>query len=212
MRRRRAQTLGFAGAVLMLGIGPMLTACAGSAGAHGAPVVSPSPSAASPSAAEQADPAFPVTNPGGTVDAASQHKADTWLAGAVVPAAAVRSGTRPVGVASGSSTGMWCRPMADAVGYWTLPGMSAEDTLAWLRSHPSQGMEVAGGNEAPHASDSQPSGGTVVDEPAPMSLEAVVFTVTSVGSGSGIRADAFAKADDSVCATAPPGTMLGIGG
>lgn len=107
---------------------------------------------------------------------------------------------------------MWCRPMADAVGYWTLPSMSAHDTLAWLRSHPSRGMKVTGGNETLQAGNSQAPGGTVVDEPAPMSLEAVIFTVTSRGSGSGIRADAFAKAADSVCATAPPGTELGIGG
>ncbi|WP_370053421.1 hypothetical protein [Leifsonia sp. EB41] len=102
--------------------------------------------------------------------------------------------------------------MADAVGYWTLPNVSADAALAWLRSHPSQGMQVTGGNETPQAGDSRATGGTVVDEPAPTSLEALIFTVTSVGSGSGIRADAFAKADNSVCATAPPGTMLGIGG
>ncbi|WP_295118953.1 hypothetical protein [uncultured Leifsonia sp.] len=102
--------------------------------------------------------------------------------------------------------------MADAVGYWTLPSMSTHDTLAWLRSHPSQGMQVMGSNEAVQASNTQASGGTVVDEPTPMSLEALIFTVTSVGSGSGIRADAFAKADNSVCATAPPGAELGIGG
>ena len=207
--RRRARIVGLAGSIVVLAAGPMLTACAGPvAVAHDRPAVASS----SPSSPAQADPAFPVTNPGGTVDAASQRKADLWLAGAVVPPGAVRSDTRPVGVASGSTTGMWCRPMADAVGYWTLPSMSAADTLAWLRSHPSQGMEVAGGNEVAHASNTPASGGSVVDEPTPMSLEAVIFTVTGVGSGSGIRADAFAKADKSVCATPPPGTMLGIGG
>jgi hypothetical protein len=204
----RSQRVGFAGALLVLASGSMLTACSSVAFSHDAPTAVPTSS----SSGEQSTPAFPVTDPGETVDAASQHQADLWLAGAVVPAAAVRSDTRPDGVASGTSTGMWCQPMADAVGYWTLPSMSAHDTLAWLRSHPSQGMQVTGGNETPQAGNSQASGGTVVDEPAPMSLEAVIFTVTSMGSGSGIRADAFAKAHDSVCATAPPGTELGIGG
>lgn len=207
MRPLRAR-VGFAGALLVLASGSMLTACSSVAVSRDSPTAVPSGS----SSGEQSTPQFPVTNPGGTVDAASQHKADLWLAGAVLPAAAVRSATRPDGVASGTSTGMWCRPMADAVGYWTLPSMSTHDTLAWLRSHPSQGMQVMGSNEAVQPSNTQASGGTVVDEPTPMSLEALIFTVTSVGSGSGIRADAFAKAADSVCATAPPGAELGIGG
>lgn len=157
-------------------------------------------------------PSFPVANPGGKVDAASQHKADTWLAGAVVPAGAVKSSTQPAGVASAAIPEMWCAPMADAVGYWTLPSMSADDTMAWLMSHASQGMTVSGGSGNPRTGNETNVGGTVVDEPAPMSLEALIFTVTPIGSGSGVRADAFAIAADSVCATPPPGTELGIGG
>jgi len=163
-------------------------------------------------AKQQAAPTFPVADPGGKVDAASQQKADGWLAGAVVPPGAVTARTRPTGVAKRSGTDMWCEPMADAVGYWTLPGMSADDTMAWLGSHPSLGMTVTGGSGNPRSGGETNAGGVVVNEPAPMSLEALIFTVTPIGSGSGIRADAFAKAANSVCATAPPGTALGIGG
>ena len=191
-------------------IGLALTACAGEpTDAHAAPAAaksSPSP------ASTQAHPAFPVVNPGGKVDAASQHKADSWLADSVVPPGAVRSRTEPAGVAGGASTGMWCKPMAHAVGYWTLPGMSADDTWTWLRSHAGPGMTVASASGNPQSGNDTNVGGTVVDEPAPMSLDAVIFTVTPIGSGSGLRADAFARAANSICATPPPGTMLGIGG
>lgn len=211
MGRRRPQMVGATATGVLLVIGLMLTACAGAqTSEHGA--LAAATSGASPTATQQTDPAFPVADPGGKVDAASQHKADTWLAGAVVPPGAVRSNTQPAGVASGAGTDMWCQPMADAVGYWTLPSMSAGDTLTWLRSHASQGMSVTGGSDAAQTSTSAASGGIVVDEPAPMSLEALIFTVTTTGSGSGIRADAFTKADNSVCATASPGTQLGIGG
>ncbi|WP_369964023.1 hypothetical protein [Leifsonia sp. EB34] len=122
------------------------------------------------------------------------------------------SRTQPAGVANGATPRMWCTPMAQAVGYWTLPGMSADDTLTWLRAHPSQGMMVASSSTNPQSGNEANVGGTVVDEPELMSLEALIFTVTPIGSGAGLRADAFAKATDSTCATPPPGTMLGIGG
>ncbi|GAA4154581.1 hypothetical protein GCM10022286_02360 [Gryllotalpicola daejeonensis] len=153
-----------------------------------------------------------MADPGAKVDAASQHKADGWLAGAVVPPGAAKSGTQPAGVADGAGTEMWCAPMADAVGYWTLPHMSADDTMAWLESHPSAGMKVYAATGNVRVGDETNVGGFVVDEPSLLSLEALIFTVTPIGSGSGIRADAFTKAADSVCATAPPGTELGIGG
>ncbi|MFC4244422.1 hypothetical protein ACFOYW_13675 [Gryllotalpicola reticulitermitis] len=102
--------------------------------------------------------------------------------------------------------------MANAVGYWTVPGMSADETMIWLESHASQGMKVTGGSGNQASGSETDTGGTIVDEPSPMSLEALIFTVTPIGSGSGIRADAFTKATTSVCATPPPGTMLGIGG
>jgi hypothetical protein len=102
--------------------------------------------------------------------------------------------------------------MAHAVEYWTLPGMSADDTMAWLESHPSRGMVYASASGNPRTSSETNVGGTVVDEPAHMSIEAMIFTIAPIGSGSGIRADAFAMAANSVCATPPPGVMLGIGG
>jgi hypothetical protein len=194
----------------LLAVVPVLTACAGEeTNAHAAPA--PAKSSPSPDPAST-NPTFPVANPSAKVDDASQHKADTWLAGAVVPSGAVKSSTQPAGVASGATPEMWCQPMADAVGYWTLPSMRADDTLTWLRSHASQGMKVTGGSDNLESGNITIGGGSVVDEPAPVSLEALIFTVTSIGSGSGIRADAFTKAANSVCATAPPGTDLGIGG
>lgn len=206
----RARAAGFAATALLIALGALLTACASEpTDARAAPATaesSPSP------AAMKSHFTFPVADPGGKVDAASQHKADGWLAGAVVPPGATSSRTQPAGVASGASPGMWCKPMAHAVGYWTLPRMSADDTLSWLRSHASQGMMIASASGNPRSGNETNVGGTVVDEPARMSLEAMIFTVTPIGSGSGLRADAFAQATNSVCATPPPGTMLGIGG
>ena len=208
MRARRTRAVGFAALALVVALGPLLTACVGERmdARPAAAESSPSPTAT------RAQITFPVADPGAQVDAASQQKADGWLADAVVPPGAASSRTRPAGVANGASPRMWCTPMAQAVGYWTLPGMSADDTLTWLRAHPSQGMMVASSSSNPQSGNEANVGGTVVDEPEPMSLEAVIFTVTPIGSGAGLRADAYAKATDSVCATPPPGTMLGIGG
>ena len=208
MRARRTAAVGVAGMALLVALGPLLTACAGEkvAAAPATAESSPSPTAA------QTQITFPVADPGGKVDATSQHKANGWLAGAVVPPGAVSSRTQPAGVANDASPRMWCTPMAQAVGYWTLPDMSADDTWVWLRAHASQGMMVTSSSSNPQSGNERNVGGTVVDEPTPMSLEALIFTVTPIGSGSGLRADAFAKATDSVCATPPPGTMLGIGG
>jgi len=181
----------------------MLTACtAAQAHAH----------AAAPASKSGPGPVPPVPSPDASVDAASQHKANDWLAGAAVPPAAARSKTQPVGVANNAAPQMWCQPMAHAVGYWTVPNMPPDDTLAWLRAHASRGMDVYAGSGNAYTDNATDAGGTVVDQPELGSLEALIFTVTSVGSGAGIRADAFTMAADSVCVTPPPGTSLGIGG
>jgi hypothetical protein len=193
---------------LFLAVGLMLAACVGDQ-TH--PHDTPAAAKSSPSPQDSA-PQFPVADSGGKVDAASQQKADSWLAGAVVPPGAVRSSTRPDVVATEPAPEMWCKPMAHAIGYWTLSSMSADDTMTWLESHPSQGMVYASASGNPRVGDETNVGGFVVYEPTHMSLEALIFTVTPTGSGSGIRAEAFAKATNSVCATPAPGTMLGIGG
>lgn len=209
--RRHARTSAAVTLVLFTVVGTALAGCAAkSTDAFAARSMSTSSPTPTPSL--QATPEFPVLNPGGKVDAASQHTADTWLAGAVVPPGAVRHANRPSEVADGVSIGMWCTPMADAVGYWTVPGMSPDDAMAWLEKHPSHGMLVTGGSGNVTTGNATNPGGSVVDEPQLESLEAMIFTVTASGSGSGIRADAFAKAADSVCAAPLPGTHLGIGG
>ena len=217
MRQRSAgRVASVAAGILLLAFAPLLAGCAGTkTSVHPRPAAAQtSPSAPAPSITPTFPdaPAFPVASPGATVDAASQHKAESWVADAAVPPGAVKSSTQPDGVASGAAPEMWCAPMADAVGYWTLPSMSADATLAWLTSHASGGMMVASASGNPRVGNETNVGGTVVDEPAPSSLEALIFTVTPIGSGAGIRADAFTKAAGSVCATPPPGTMLGIGG
>lgn len=208
MRQRRVRLGDFAAVGLLLAVGPMLAACAGGQ----AIADNAAPTSSQPPTSTQAAPKFPVADPTGKVDAASQHKADTWLAGAAVPPGAVRSDTRPAGTPTGPAPEMWCTPMAHAVGYWTLPSMSPDNTMTWLESHPSQGMVYASASGNPRVGNETNVGGFVVYEPTHMSLEALIFTVTPIGSGSGIRADAFAKAPNSVCATPPPGVMLGIGG
>jgi len=166
MRKHRAPILGTAATGLLLMIGPALTACTGAP--TDAQATSPA-TASSPSPTKKTEPRFPIRPATSPVDAAALKKAETWLAGATVPPGVVVSANRPDGVASSPTPQMWCTPMAHAVGYWTLPGMSADETMAWLTSHSSQGMTV-------------------------------------VSSG------AFALATNSVCATPPPGVMLGIGG
>lgn len=215
-RQRRSAPIALA---LLLAVIPSLTACAGvqndaASDAHTAlPAATSTPSPTPlPDSSTTAAPTFPIANPGAKVDAASQQKAEGWLAGAVVPPGAVKSTTQPVGAASGPGTDMWCQPMADAVGYWTLPSTSADDTLVWLESHASRGMNVYSVSGNARSGNASNVGGTVVDQPTPGSLEALIFSITPMGSGSAIRADAFTKAASSVCATAQPGTMLGIGG
>ena len=196
-RRQRTRTLGFAVAVSLIAVGSILTACAG------AQTTNPHARASAKSSASSA-------NSDPSVDAASQHRADGWVGGAVVPSGAIRSSTQLPGIANGTNVGMWCEPMAHAVGYWALPRMSAADTRAWLVSHPSDDMTVTTGDPTP-GSDPD-AGGTVIEQPSDGSLEALIFTVTPRTSGAGVRLDAFAMTADSVCATAPGGSQHGIGG
>jgi hypothetical protein len=102
--------------------------------------------------------------------------------------------------------------MADAVGYWSLPSMDPSAAVSWLSSNPSDRMIVTSSSRDEAAEGTASGGGLVVDQTNLGSLEALIFTVTSTGTGTGIRADAFRKAGDSVCATASPGDSLGIGG
>lgn len=193
-------SLGFVAVGPVLAIAPVLAACA----ALQTTADDAAQSRPRATSTHQPGPEFPVTSPGGKVDAASQQRADTWLAGALVPPGAVQSRTLPPGVASEETMGVWCTPMADAVGYWTLPSMSAGDTLGWLATHASRSMQVTSGGNIPASETESTAGGSVVDEPMPApSLEAMIVTVTSIGNGTGIRADALARGTNSVCATAP---------
>lgn len=138
--------------------------------------------------------------------------AQARLAHAPVPPGAVSSTIRPDGVASALAMSFWCQPMADAVQYWTVAGMSVASTVDYLKTHPPQGLtlaEVTGSNAA---------GDTNVDAKIveyAVSLDAgdgLVYEVTPVDSGAGIRADALVTPANAICATAPPGTVLGYWG
>jgi hypothetical protein len=208
MSRRGNGLVTIAALSLVAVIGAALSGCAREQ-AH----AQSSPSAAVSHTAEHTGgPVSPASNPGGNVDAAAKAKAKAWLAAAVVPPSFAESRVRPTGVASSAGTGLWCEPMATAVSYWTAPATSASSALTWLEQNASRGMRVTSVSGDPTAGDSAERGGTVVDERPSDSGEALIFSVTSIGSGSGIRADAFTMAENSKCASAPAGTTLGIGG
>ncbi|WP_460518528.1 hypothetical protein [Humibacter antri] len=129
-----------------------------------------------------------------------------------VPPGAAASPTRPDGVASALAMGFWCQPMADVTGYWTVPGSSVDSVVDYLKTHSPQGLtleEVTSSNAAGNVHvDAQ-----MIEYAASTNAQnGLVFEVTPVNSGTGIRADSLEVPTNATCATAPPGTAIGYWG
>lgn len=102
--------------------------------------------------------------------------------------------------------------MADVTGYWTVPDMSPDAVVGYLTAHPPKGLtlaEVTGSNAAGDVN----TDAKIVEYAANMdSQNGLVYEVTSIGAGAGIRADALVVPANATCATAPPGTSIGFWG
>jgi hypothetical protein len=186
--------------------------CAGPAGEVSSGVQPPVASIA-PSPTGSVDPmdqapAIPTPKPGATVDAAAQAKADAWLAGAVLPPGAVKVQSPPSGTSIGSvHQGWWCQPMATAGAYWTVSGMGMVDAANWLRQHPSNGLQVV--YPALETPNPDLTNDSVFDFASPTATEGMTFQLATHGdSGAVIHLEIGVLAQDSVCATAGPGSQL----
>jgi hypothetical protein len=138
--------------------------------------------------------------------------AQNRLATADVPPGSISSTTRPAGVASALAMGFWCQPMADATAYWTVPGMSVDAVVDYLKTHAPHGLTFAEATGTNAAGDTNATVQLVEYAATPDAQNGLVYEVTTVGSGAGIRADALAVPANATCATAPPGTAIGYWG
>jgi len=154
-------------------------------------------------------PVFSSPSPGITPDAASMAGARARLAHALVPPGARRSTTRPHGVASALALGFWCQPMADAIGYWTVPGESVKSVVSYLSSHPPQKLTLADEDSSNAAGDPDVVAQMVEYASKSGGQDGLIYEVTPLATGAGIRADALVVPTNATCATAPPGTSLG---
>lgn len=168
--------------------------------------VSNDPGAATPA------PAFPTTAPGAAADAASLAAAQARLATVILPPGAISSATRPAGVASALALSFWCRPMADAIGYWTVPGMSDSAAVDYLKTHTPKGLTLEEVTSSNAAGDTSVDAAVIEYSATKDAQNGLVYEVTTAGAGAGIRADALVVPSRTTCATAPPGATLAAWG
>lgn len=154
-------------------------------------------------------PAIPAPRPAATADAASAATAQDRLAHAPVPPGAVSSVTRPDGVSSALAVGFWCQPMADATGYWIVPDISVTQAVDYLKTHSPQSLTLAAVTASNAAGDANVDTQLVEYTASTDTQNGLVYEVNPVGSGAGIRADAFLVPSNAACATAPPGAQIG---
>lgn len=213
--RQRHRGAAIIAALSVVAFGVSLAGCSGihssRSDAAGLPFSAPTRTL-SASPAPQRGPAFPSRQPDATAAAGTMAAARDRLAHALVPPAAVSSATRPDGVASALAMGFWCQPMVDATGYWTVPGTSVEEVVDYLKTHPPQGLTLAGVTGSNAAGDTSVVAQVVEYAASVDAQNGLVYEVTPIGSGAGIRADAFLVPPNATCATAPPGGALGYWG
>ena len=138
------------------------------------------------------------------------------LSTASVPSSATRLKSQPSTAWPTVPVRLWCTPEADAVGYWSVAVMTPDRVTLWLEQHPSPGLKVTSTDSGiTSGGNGQGSASLVVDQTAPGSFSAILFTVT-IGDGDGtsatIRADATAPAGNAQCPSPTPGVMYGTGG
>jgi hypothetical protein len=102
--------------------------------------------------------------------------------------------------------------MAVATGYWTVPGMSEDSTVDYLKTHTPQGLTFESVTGSNAAGNTNVTVQLVEYAATPDAQNGLVYEVTPVDSGAGIRADALVVPSIATCATAPPGGALGSWG
>ncbi|MHA7986882.1 hypothetical protein ACX9R5_13875 [Rathayibacter sp. CAU 1779] len=148
---------------------------------------------------------IPSPKPGVTADAASMSTANQRLESVIVPPGALASTSRPQGVASSLAVRMLCQPMADAKGYWTVPGSSLDTVVAFLTTHTPVGLTFEE-STATNAVEGTDGDATVIEFSASKDVQnGLIYEVTSVDGGAGIRADSLVVPSNATCATASPG-------
>lgn len=212
LRVRRHSRWKDAGAgVLAVALCVVLSSCA-SIDAHRAAVSAPpAPTligAPSPAPTAERGPVVPPPRPAVTADAASKAKAAAWLAGAVLPPGASRVQSPPPGTSiDDEEQSWWCEPMAKADAYWTVSGMSMVDAANWLRTHPSNGLQVVFPTLEPPHPDA--TNDYVNDFPSATAYEGMTFDLATWGSSATvIHLQLAVLSSNSTCATAGPGQQL----
>lgn len=134
------------------------------------------------------------------------------LATVSVPPGAAASPTRPDGVASALAMSFWCQPMADVIGYWTVPGASVESVVDYVKAHSPAGLTLEEVTSSNATGDVHVDAEIIEYAASPNAQNGLVIEVTPVNDGAGIRADSLEVPSNATCATAPPGTALGYWG
>lgn len=145
------------------------------------------------------------------VDAAAVAKADSWLAGAILPSGAVPSESAPESIYPFSySYYAWpCSPMETRTAYWTIAGADVIDTANWLKQHPT--ADLRDPVPFPITVDDESEYDTVTfgNVPEPESLEGIAYTVNRTADGVAVRAEIGVFTEDTVCPEPPDGGRWG---
>jgi len=135
-------------------------------------------------------------------EAAARTQAHSWLEGALLPPASVRSLDAPRGAPSTPAEPPgWCAPeYSGEIVYWTVRNMSTDAVRDWLAGHLSPGM-TAQSVTWPTGPDFPVSGTDqiVVEQPTPASAEGIIFTIASVGADAVVRVEAKAAIGNATC-------------
>ncbi|MGM7665548.1 hypothetical protein [Microbacterium sp. A93] len=143
------------------------------------------------------------------LDTAAAAKADSWLEGAVLPAAAVRveesgQATLP---SFYSYQGWPCSPMEIRTGYWTVEGADLVETANWLKEHPTADLIVTVPTLI--AEGTQTDAVTLGNASDFDSLEGIAYSVVRTDHGVAIRAEIGVFTETTVCPSLPPGHSYG---
>lgn len=137
-------------------------------------------------------------------DAAAREQAQVWLDATSLPPGAVRSETSLGGF--NSYIGWPCVPVEELEAFWTIPGVTASETAAWLMEHPPAGLITTATRAA---SDPAADGASVGFIPEPGTHEGVVYTIVKTSDGVAIRAEVAALTESAVCEPLPDGGTWG---
>lgn len=144
--------------------------------------------AASPDTSRSQSPSTASPTPSGSP--ARDADANNRVATAVLPPTATQQSTAPSGAATAAGPAEACPMTSDAVGYWSIPDMSVDETVSWLGSHSASGLKrILAVKPGPAATGAQEVG-YVVQAASREAQDGLVLTVTPAGTGATVRVDA----------------------